>query len=142
MIESWTQGTVMKKILFVCVGNACRSQMAEGFTKKYGSPMEIEAFSVGTMPAAAIDPMTVRVMAETGIDVTGYCPKPIDGEHLVEFDRIISMGPGVRETCPFLIIRERAEDWGIRDPVGRGLDFFRKTRDEIRDRVLAMLEFI
>lgn len=119
------------RVLFVCVGNSCRSQMAEAFARAYG----LEAESAGTRPAASVSRNAVAVMAEKGIDMTGHTPKLLDFTRLGEFDRTITMGCGVAESCPSL---RTDEDWGLDDPVGQPLGVFRAVRDDIEDRVLEL----
>lgn len=118
----------MSKVLFVCVGNSCRSQMAEAFARAAG----LDAHSAGTTPAGAVSSLAVQVMDEIGIDMTGQTPKLIDWEALPTFDRTITMGCGVAEACPAL---RTDEDWGLDDPVDRPIEVFRAVRDDIRRRV-------
>jgi arsenate reductase (thioredoxin) len=121
------------KVLFVCVGNSCRSQMAEGFARHFG----LLAESAGTEPASAVSRTAVAVMAEKGIDLTTHTPKTLDWTSLKEFDRTITMGCGVAESCPAL---RTDEDWGLDDPVGQPIEVFRAVRDDIERRVLALKE--
>lgn len=120
------------KVLFVCVGNSCRSQMAEGFARHYG----LEAESAGTEPASGVARDAVRVMAERGIDISGHEPKVLDLGRLGDFDRTITMGCGVAESCPSL---RTDEDWGLDDPVGQDLEVFRAVRDDIEARVRELV---
>lgn len=120
-------------VIFVCVGNSCRSQMAEGLARSLG----FEVASAGTEPAERVAPKAVEVMAEVGLDISAHVPSVVDpfsGE-LDAYDRVISMGCGVEESCPAL---KADEDWGLDDPVGHGIEVYRSTRDEIRRRVLAL----
>ena len=119
------------KVLFVCVGNACRSQMAEGFARALG----LDAESAGTTPASAVNGTAIAVMAEKGIDLSGHVPKALDWDRLASFDRTITMGCGVAEACPSL---RTDEDWGLDDPVGRPIQVFRAVRDEVEARVRAL----
>lgn len=119
------------KVLFVCVGNAARSQMAEGFAKALG----LEAESAGTTPAAAVSRRAVAAMAEKGIDIRGHAPKGLDFDRLEGFDRTITMGCGVTEACPTL---HTDEDWDLDDPVAMDEDGFRAVRDAIAERVQAL----
>lgn len=124
----------VNKVLFVCVGNSCRSQMAEAFARHHG----LEAASAGTEPAAAVSSRAIEVMAEKGIDMSpgaGYGPKVLDWATLKEFDATITMGCGVAESCPTL---RTDEDWGLDDPVDRDMAFFREVRDDIEQRVLRL----
>ena len=123
------------RVIFVCVGNSCRSQMAEGIARSLG----FEAASGGTEPTERVAPKAVEVMAEFGLDISQHEPSaidPYDGS-LDAYDRVISMGCGVEESCPAL---KADEDWGLGDPVGRTVEVYRATRDEIERRVLALAE--
>jgi arsenate reductase len=117
------------RLLFVCVGNTCRSQMAESVAKSMGH----EAESAGTSPGFEVALDAIRVTGEIGIDMSGQYPKSVDDVDASGFDRIISMGCGVE--CPALPIDD---DWGLEDPVGRGEDFYRSTLEEIKQRLLAL----
>lgn len=128
----------MKKILFVCVGNASRSQMAEAFANHYGRG-KIIASSAGTNPAAEIDPNAVKVMKEKGIDISGQKPKPIDFDEVSKADVIVTMGCGAEGFCPATFL-EKVRDWKLDDPKGKPIEFTRKIRDEIERKVKAMIE--
>lgn len=123
------------KVGFVCTGNSCRSQMAEGFAKHYGSDV-LEVYSAGTHPSDKVNPQAVEVMKEVGIDIGGHQPKTLD-EIPFELDILIKMGCGV--VCPFVMNRHE-EDWGLPDPVGHPVDEFRRLRDVIKDRVVTLIE--
>jgi arsenate reductase len=123
------------KVAFVCVGNSCRSQMAEGFARKYGSDL-LEVYSAGTETADAVKPNAVKVMEEVGIDISDQYPKPLE-DIPNELDILITMGCGVE--CPFIPCKMR-EDWGLEDPVGKPLEVFRETRDIIEGRVKELIE--
>jgi len=114
---------IIMKLLFVCVGNTCRSQMAEALAKDMG----FEVQSAGTHPGKNIAANAILVIEELGIEINNQYPKSIDHIHTESFDKIISMGCGVR--CPELVI---SEDWGLEDPIGKSLDFYRKTREKIQ----------
>lgn len=116
------------RLLFVCVGNSCRSQMAEGFARKLG----LKAESAGTMPAREVSPGAVQAMREKGIDISAHRPKGFDLRKLAEFDRVIAMGAGVVATDPDLFVHET---WNITDPVNRPLEAYRQARDDIERRV-------
>jgi arsenate reductase len=118
-------------VLFVCVANAARSQMAEAFARRLG----LDAQSAGTEPAKAIGPRAVQVMRERGIDMAGHQPKAIDWDGLGSFDLTITMGCGVAESCPTL---RTDEDWGLDDPLSLDLEGVRRVRDEIERRVLDL----
>ena len=130
----------MKKILFICVGNSCRSQMAEGFARHYGGGA-VDVKSAGTQPASEVASLAVEVMKEKGIDISGQKPEMLTMEMLHEADFVISMGCGVEESCP-LPLRSDTEDWGLDDPVGQPIEVYRKIRDEIEKRVKTLLERI
>ena len=116
------------RVLFVCVGNTCRSQMAEGFARKAGH----ETASAGTSPGFGVATKAVEVMDELGIDVSKQSSNLLDLTTLNDWDMVISMGCGVEKTCPAL----KADlDWGLDDPYGQGLDSYRKTRDLIKNLV-------
>ena len=117
------------KLLFVCVGNSCRSQMAEGIARSLGP----EAASAGTHPAMVVSPNAVLACAEIDIDISNQQPKSVDNFSADDWDRVISMGCGV--SCPAMKIDE---DWDLEDPVGQTIEVFRKTRDPIRDRILRL----
>jgi arsenate reductase len=127
----------MKKptVLFVCVHNAGRSQMAAGFMRTLGGD-RIEVLSAGSAPKDSINPIAVEVMAEVGIDITGQQPKVLTTEAVIESDAVITMGCG--DACPFFP-GKRYEDWVLDDPAGQDIDFVRKVRDEIKTRVEALL---
>ena len=114
---------IIMQLLFVCVGNTCRSQMAEALAKDMG----FEVQSAGTHPGKNIAANAILVIEELGIEINNQYPKSIDHIHTESFDKIISMGCGVR--CPELVI---SEDWGLEDPIGKSLDFYRKTREKIQ----------
>ena len=114
-------------ILFVCVGNTCRSQMAEALARDMG----FKSQSAGTRPGEEIAENAVKVINELGIEMKNQFPKSIDTIETKGYDKIISMGCGVE--CPNLPI---SYDWGLEDPVGHDFNFYRKTRDKIQ----SMLE--
>ena len=119
------------RVLFVCVGNTCRSQMAEGWAKYLG----LEAESAGTSAhEAVVAPNAVAVMAEKGIDIGEQYPKTIDEVDIDSFDIIFSMGCGV--SCPNVTLNG---DWKISDPWGDDVEKYRETRDEIEIRVRELL---
>jgi arsenate reductase len=120
---------------FICVGNSCRSQMAEGLANHYGVGL-FKVYSAGTHPAAIVSPDTVAVMQEQDIDISMQYPKSL-GDIPGELDVLITMGCGVE--CPYLPAGHR-EDWGIEDPVGMRLPEFRRIRDIIEKKVLELVE--
>ncbi len=123
-------------VLFLCVENAGRSQMALGFFAHYAGDQAI-GWSGGSAPAAAINPVAVEVMAELGIDISGEFPKPWTDEVVRSADVVITMGCG--DSCPFYP-GKRYEDWKVTDPKGGGIEHVRGIRDEIEQRVLALLD--
>ncbi len=125
------------KIAFICVHNSCRSQIAEGWAKKLGGDL-FEAYSAGTEEYPQVKPLAVQVMEEAGVDMAGHYPKLIK-EIPNELDILITMGCNV--TCPY-IPNKHTEDWGIEDPSGKGIEAFRKTREEIREKVQELIQRI
>lgn len=126
-----------KKIAFVCTGNSCRSQMAEGWAKTLGSHI-FEIYSAGTDPAGEVNPNAVAVMKESGIDISLQYPKLIS-DIPSEVDILITMGCGV--SCPFLP-SDYKEDWGLEDPAGKDIEAFRETSSIIKDKMLSLIEKI
>lgn len=121
----------MKKVLFVCVENSARSQMAEAFFNRMARTARAE--SAGTKPAAAVNPMAVKVMREVGIDISAAKPKKLTLEMLEAADRVITMGCISGELCPASLVP--TEDWKIEDPAGKSIEKFREIRDLIRAKV-------
>ena len=124
-----------RKILFVCVENSCRSQMAEGFAKKHGGD-KIEAFSAGSKPAGIVSPDAIKVMKEIGIDISDQTSKGFELLPYNKFDYIVTMG--CQDTCPYFPAQKKVE-WQIEDPKGKGTEVFRKVRDEIGSKVKELL---
>lgn len=122
-----------KKILFVCVENAGRSQMAEGFFRKY-APAGFEPVSAGTKPTGAINPIVMQAMAEIGINIATQTPKTITNSMIATATQIINMGCMDRESCPALFVNDMV-DWAIADPKGKSLENVRKIRDTIQKKV-------
>jgi len=122
-------------VLFVCVHNAGRSQMAAGFLEELGHG-RIEVRSAGSMPGSAINPVAVRAMAEVGIDIAREQPKKLTDEAVLAADVVITMGCG--DECPFFP-GKRYEDWVLDDPAGQGIEAVRPIRDEIKSRVEALI---
>jgi arsenate reductase len=122
-------------VLFVCVHNAGRSQMAAGFMRQLGGD-RIEVLSAGSAPKDSINPIAVAAMAEVGIDIAHEQPKVLTPEAVIESDAVITMGCG--DACPFYP-GKRYEDWVLEDPAGQDIDFVRVVRDEIKARVEALL---
>jgi arsenate reductase len=128
------------KFLFVCTGNSCRSQMAEGWANHLGSS-RLEAHSAGVSPIGVARP-TVEVMAEAGVDISHQRSKAVDDFVGEEFDYVITLCDNAREVCPYFPDAARRLYWPIDDPYGLGLDPYRRARDEIRARVEAFLNEI
>ena len=118
----------MPGVLFLCVHNAGRSQMAAGFAREAGAG-RVEVFSGGSEPAAAVNPAAVAVMAEVGIDIAGFVPQRFTDDLLARVDVVVTMGCG--DTCPY-VPGKRYVDWPLDDPKGRPVDEVRRIRDEIR----------
>jgi len=129
-----------KQILFVCVHNAGRSQMAEAFTNALAREMKlpVQGLSAGTEAGARINPFAVEVMREIGVPMEGQSPKQLTQEAADAADRIITMGCGVdAASCPARI--HLSEDWGLDDPAGQPIEKVREIRDQIRRRVEDLL---
>jgi len=123
----------MKKILFVCVENAGRSQMAEAFFKKY-LPLGFLPISAGTNPALKINPMVIQVMKEIGIDIENSSPQNISQQMIDEAEITVNMGCMDKESCPALFLKD-VKDWQIQDPKGKSLDETRIIRNQIEQKV-------
>ena len=125
-------------VLFVCVHNAGRSQMAAGFMEHYGEG-RVEVLSAGSAPKESINPVAVEAMLEKGIDIANRKPKVLTNESVQASDVVITMGCG--DACPYYP-GKRYEDWALDDPAGQDLAFVRKVRDEIEKRVTNLLSEI
>lgn len=123
----------MKKILFVCVENAGRSQMAEAFFRKY-LPSGYEASSAGTTPARTVNPLVIQVMKEVGIDIKNNSTKTLSKQMIDDASKTINMGCMDKEACPALFLKE-VDDWMIQDPKGKPIEEVRKIRDQIENKV-------
>ena len=128
----------MKRVLFVCVENAGRSQMAEGFFNKY-APKGYRAASAGTRPAGEINPIAVQAMKEVGIDISGQESKVITDEMIRNSSRAVNMGCMDKAECPVLFLNNPL-DWGVEDPKGKSIDGVRAIRNEIERRVKELAE--
>jgi arsenate reductase len=122
-------------VLFVCVHNAGRSQMAAGWLRHLAGD-RVEVRSAGSEPADQINPAAVEAMREVGIDITDQTPKLLEYETAQDSDVIITMGCG--DACP-VFPGKRYEDWKLDDPAGQGVDAVRPIRDEIKHRIEALL---
>lgn len=119
------------KVLFICVENSCRSQIAEGFGRLLG----LEADSAGVKAGAGVNPDAVKVMAEVGVDISKQYSKAIENDKLSDYDAVISMcSVKTADFCPSTFIGTQA-NWNIEDPKGQPLDVFRRVRDEIKAKV-------
>ena len=128
----------MKRILFVCVENAGRSQMAEAFANNYGRGKLI-ASSAGVMLAHRVNPVVVEVMREKGIDISQNQPKLLTPTMAEEADRIITMGCSAEKVCPAPLLKNTI-DWELEDPKGKPIEKVREIRDEIERKVRALLD--
>jgi arsenate reductase (thioredoxin) len=126
-----------KTILFVCVKNAARSQMAEGFFRNL-SLDEYEAVSAGTKPVSAINPLAVRVMKEVGVDISHQKSKDITEDMMRNSTKVVNMGCVDKESCPTLFLNNPI-DWNIEDPKGKQIEKVREIRDEIEQRVKELI---
>ena len=126
-----TETNKKPSVLFVCVHNAGRSQMAAAFLTTLAKG-EIEVRSAGSQPADKVNPAAVEAMAELGIDMSAEIPKVLTTEAVKESDVVITMGCG--DTCP-IFPGKRYEDWELEDPAGRGVESVRPIRDDIKARI-------
>lgn len=126
---------VKPTVLFVCVHNAGRSQMAAGYLRALGGDA-VEVLSAGSAPKDTINPVAVEAMAEEGIDISDNTPKVLTVDAVRESDVVITMGCG--DACP-IFPGKRYEDWELDDPAGQGIEAVRPIRDEIRTRIEALL---
>ena len=127
--------TTKPTVLFVCVHNAGRSQMAAGYLQHLAGD-RIEVLSAGSKPGNEINPVAVAAMAEEGIDIAGNQPKVLTDEAVQASDVVITMGCG--DACPYYP-GKRYEDWKLDDPAGHGIDAVRPIRDEIRQRIEKLI---
>lgn len=133
-------GKPKKTVLFVCVQNAGRSQMAEGFFRKY-APKGYETISAGTVPTSQINPIAVEVMREVGIDISKQKPKVLTEDMMRNATTIVNMGCMDDKFCPALFV-PKVIDWGIEDPKDKPIEKVREIRDEIEKRVLGIVDSI
>jgi len=134
-ISTDAQSQSKPSVLFVCVHNAGRSQMAAGFMTHL-SQGRVEVLSAGSAPKDSINPVAVEAMAEIGIDISNNSPKVLTNEAVQQSDAVITMGCG--DACPFYP-GKRYEDWVLEDPAGQGIESVRVIRDEIKVRVENLL---
>lgn len=126
-----------KKILFVCVENAGRSQMAEAFFRKY-LPIGFEPISAGTKPASKVNPIVVQAMIEVGINLENNHPQSISQKMMDESERTINLGCMDKEACPALFLKN-VDDWQILDPNGKSIEEVREIRDQIEKKVKDLI---
>ena len=131
-----TETTKKPSVLFVCVHNAGRSQMAAAFLTTLSNGA-IEVRSAGSAPADKVNPAAVEAMAELGIDMSAEIPKVLTTEAVKESDVVITMGCG--DTCP-IFPGKRYEDWELEDPAGQGVEAVRPIRDEIKTRIEGLID--
>jgi protein-tyrosine-phosphatase len=127
----------VKSILFVCVENAGRSQMAEGLFNKY-APKGYQAISGGTKPVSQINPIAIEVMREVGIDISNQKSKEITEDMIRNSSNIVNMGCMEKESCPTLFLHDLL-DWNIEDPKDKPIEIVREIRDEIDQRVKELV---
>jgi len=123
-------------MVFICVENARRSQMAQGFAEALGRE-KVEVYSAGSRPSQQIDPLVIEVMKEKGIDLSGKRPKGLNDLPPIEMDYLITMG--CEETCPAVAARKVIE-WDIPDPKGKSINVFREVRDMTEEKVKTFLK--
>jgi arsenate reductase len=128
----------MRRVLFVCVENSCRSQMAEGLARYFGEGI-VEVCSAGSKPSGKVSPDAVKVMREIGIDISRQTSKGFTELPFDNFDYVISMG--CKDACPS-VPAERHIEWDIEDPKGKDIDFFRFTRDKIKGLVADLIDSV
>lgn len=128
--------TPRKRLLFVCIENANRSQMAEAFARMLGGET-VEAWSAGSRPSGSVNPRAIEAMAEIGYDLSTHRSLSLDEVPDIEWDFVATMGCG--DACPAVRARKR-EDWRIPDPRGMGPEEFRKVRDQIRAQVQRAID--
>src|SRR5690242_12091111 len=126
----------MKKVLFVCIENSNRSQIAEAFAHMLADDI-IQAYSAGSKPSGKINPKAIASMKEIGYDLTTHHSKSLDEIPQLKYDAVVTMGCG--DACPW-IPAQRREDWDIPDPRDMDINAFNAVRDFIREKVLALVE--
>ena len=132
------------KILFLCTGNSCRSQMAEGWARHLKGDV-IEAYSAGVWPAG-VNPKTIKVMAEAGVDISGQTSKHVDELLDIDFDYVVTLCDNARQLCPVFPGKAKLIHKGFEDPIAitgseeEKLQFYRKIRDEIKEFIKTLPE--
>lgn len=128
----------MKQVMFICKKNSRRSQMAEGFTKAFGQD-RVTVTSSGLEPSQ-VDPLVIQVMSEVGSDVSAQASKPLSNFKPEDYDVVVSLcGCGVSLPKEW-VLQEVFEDWQLDDPEGQPIDVFRRVREDVKERVVALLE--
>ncbi len=134
----------MTKVMFLCTGNTCRSQMAEGFARKLGKGV-IEAYSAGLLPAGVIHPKAIAVMKEDGVDISGQKSKAIAPDLLEKMDIIVTLCGNAEASCPMTPPAIRRMHWAIDDPVAavgteeEVMKKFREAREEIKGKIRYLI---
>lgn len=130
----------MKRVMFVCKKNSRRSQMAEGFARTLGEG-KVAVTSSG-LETSQVDPATTQVMFEVGIDISNQTSKPLSHSHPKDYDVVISLcGCGVNLPTDW-VLRDIFQDWQLDDPEGQSIEVFRQVRDEIKQRVVKLIQFL
>jgi len=132
--------TEPKNVLFVCVENTGRSQMAEAFFKKYAQN-QFNVISAGTSPSSHLNPVVVSVMNELGIDLENQKPQLLSSSMIENSNKTVNMGCMDKESYPSLFVKD-VDDWNIEDPKGKSIEDVRKIRDQIKNDVLNLLNSI
>ena len=132
--------TEPKNVLFVCVENTGRSQMAEAFFKKYAQN-QFNVISAGTSPSSHLNPVVVSVMNELGIDLENQKPQLLSSSMIEDSNKTVNMGCMDKESCPSLFVND-VDDWNIEDIKGKSIEDIRKIRDQIKNDVLSLLNSI
>ena len=132
--------TEPKNVLFVCVENTGRSQMAEAFFKKYAQN-QFNVISAGTSPSSHLNPVVVSVMNELGIDLENQKPQLLSSSMIENSNKTVNMGCMDKESCPSLFVND-VDDWNIEDIKGKSIEDIRKIRDQIKNDVLSLLNSI
>ncbi len=126
------------RVLFLCIGNMCRSPMAEGFAREL-SRGSIDVWSAGVAPSGRVSEGSVQVMAERGIDISGHQSKGIDAVPIKDMDWIVSLGEVSASVVAPRGFTGRVEDWRVRDPVGESIEMYRSVRDEVEHLVRELI---
>ena len=126
----------MKKVLFVCIENSCRSQMAEALCKIYGKDL-VDSYSSGSRPSGVVNEKAIAVMKGLGYDLASHVSNPLDEIPQIKYDYVITMGCG--DECPY-VSTEKREDWEIPDPKAMEMDEFTEVRNMIKNKVIRLIE--